>query len=164
MDFKLSEPTKNYNLFRLVDVTNQWEVGAYFTLFGCRISANRIGSNCRCKGGICCGLDSLCIIRVLTVTLAILNAMEPSSTNKNLEDRIPSCEMKPVCKSLKCMTALANAAEQSGAFNFRRQYPEIYAELMPKISDVNAHHSIHINECGLSNLLEDIHSLRSNYA
>lgn len=97
MQFTETETTKDFDLKRFVDDTNQWEFGIHSMLFGWRVSGNRLGSDAYAFD-YCASDDTRFLGNLLITMQSILEAIDPATSEYDLRMVLPSFAIKPINK------------------------------------------------------------------
>jgi hypothetical protein len=96
MKLHFAEKTINYPMLRLASENNLWEMGIYPTIYGTRVSCNRIGSQVYLKAGYCCGTIGSLIMEVTLAIAVILISFSEEATNGDLEFALSDWKLRPI--------------------------------------------------------------------
>jgi hypothetical protein len=96
MKLHFAEKTINYPMLRLASENNLWEMGIYPTIYGTRVSCNRLGSQPYLKGGYCCGTIGSLIMEVTLAIAVILISLSEEATNGEVESLLPDWNLCPI--------------------------------------------------------------------
>jgi hypothetical protein len=96
MQLTLAPKSIGYPMLRLESAAKRWEMGVYPTIYGTRVSCGIVGSSYYVKGGYCCGTSGSLLMEVTVAIAAILSTFPESATHRDVEDFLPSWNLRPI--------------------------------------------------------------------
>jgi hypothetical protein len=90
-----AEPTEDFPLAHYISPSGQWEMGVRQMIYGARVSGNRTGSHAFAFD-YCGGANPGVIHLLLMVMLSILSRLPEATTERELEQMLPICIVKPI--------------------------------------------------------------------
>jgi hypothetical protein len=87
----------DFDLAHYISEGGQWEIGARSMIFGVRICGNRVGS-IAFAFDYCAGANVGFVHILLLVMLSILESLPEETTERELQNMLPSWEIRPIDK------------------------------------------------------------------
>lgn len=95
MKFIEAPVSKNFDVYRMLSYTGQWEIGIRRMIFGFRVCGNRVGGWSHAFD-YCAGANAAFLAELLATMIAVMSHLPEEISDQEVVELLPSWQVRPI--------------------------------------------------------------------